>query len=159
MRINARIGPTRFNVRPNASLFSKSISHRVFDFQSREIQTFERAVLCRDFNFETLFGREPLLPCDCTSCGIQVLLLSVRRICHFNQHALRQPTIQVQQQHETPVASHHHTGTQNAQVVRSDMGNLLQGTAVRVVPAANANKAINTYKAYRTIRLDNFIQF
>ena len=27
-----------------------------------------------------------------------------------------------------------------AQVVRSDMGNLLQGTAVRVVPAANANK-------------------
>ena len=125
MRINTRIRPARFHIGAHACLFAESIGHSIFDFQSRKIQTLERTVLRRDFNFETLFGREPLLPSHCTSSGIQILLLSVRRVSHLDQHTLRQPAMQVQQQHETPIATHHHAGTQDTQIVRSDAADAL----------------------------------
>jgi hypothetical protein len=67
-------------------------------------------VLCGDLDLEGLFGREPDLPGH-AGCGVvQVLLAAVAVVLQLDQHALRQPAVQVELQRIAPGARHLHAG-------------------------------------------------
>ena len=65
-------------------------------------------MLRRDFNLEGLLGREPDFPSHAGRRVVQVLLAAVLVVLQLDQHALRQPAVQVELQGFAPGASQLH---------------------------------------------------
>ncbi|MDT4835952.1 hypothetical protein FQZ97_696320 [compost metagenome] len=123
VRKDAAVGPLGLDAGAHAiGLGAEAVGHGVLDAQGGEVQALQRAVLGRGLDLEGLLGREPDLPGHAVGDGVQVVLVAVGPVGQFDQHALREPAVQVELEAVAPVGAHAHAAAQGEQVLPGTAG-------------------------------------
>jgi hypothetical protein len=91
-----QVGAMRVHARPLAARLAQRVADRVLDTQCREVEAAQRRALRRGVDLQGLARRQPLRPVDRPRQRVEIVLVAIRALGDLDQHALRQPALEVQ---------------------------------------------------------------